>query len=170
MSRPPGYQFATEQELGTDPGQRLQQDRVRIENIRTASGARLLLGVIADGDGGDGAGNAAERVIHQLFETVQKSHKGDILSLLIDGLTQANATMMEGFRVAATVVAIKNGRAFLAHAGHTSAYLIRDGNVTLLTRRNRELLGDSHPPQISTNTSKANCFKLATTLYCAVMV
>jgi len=154
MSRPQGYRFASEQELGTDPTLSLQQDRVRIENLRTASGARLLLGVIADGNGGDGAGHAAEQVILQLFETVQKSREADILSVLIDGLTQANEAVMKGYRVAVTVVAIKNGRIFLAHAGTTSAYVIREGNVTSLTRTNRELLGDSHPPQITTNSSK----------------
>jgi len=154
MSRRQGHQFATEQELGAGPRHSVQQDRVRVETVRMASGARLLLAVIADGDGHVNAGKAAEVVIELVFERVQRSKKNDIHSLLVDGLTAGNSAIAGGSRVAATVMAIRNDRLYLAQAGHTSAFLVRKGRTTPLTKANDNLLGTSSSPRISTNSSK----------------
>jgi serine/threonine protein phosphatase PrpC len=149
--------FAFEQLLGADPDCTVQQDRVLIETVRTASGSKVLLGVVADGDGHAMAGEAAQIVIQHVLEAVRGSKEKDLNAVLVKGFMSGNRAIMgEGGQVAVTALAIRGNRYYLASAGHTKAFLIHDGRVRLLNPGVNHSLGLSGSPQIQTNTPRGD--------------
>jgi serine/threonine protein phosphatase PrpC len=149
--------FASEQLLGADPDCTVQQDRVLIETVKTASGVKVLLGVVADGDGHAMAGEAARIVIRHVLEAVRSSKEKDLNAVLTKGLLSGNQTILgEGSQVAVTALAVRGNRYHLASAGHTSAFLIHEGRVRLLNPGTNHPLGLSGSPQIQTNASNGD--------------
>jgi serine/threonine protein phosphatase PrpC len=149
--------FAFEQLIGADSECTVQQDRVLVETVRTASGANILLGVVADGDGPAMAGEAAQFVIQHVIEAVRGSKEKDLNAVLIKGLVSGNqAILNQGSQVAVTALAIRGNRYYLASAGHTKAFLIHEGRVRSLNPGVNHSLGLSGSPQIQTNDSGGN--------------
>lgn len=145
--------FALEQQLGASPPYNAQLDRARIGYVRTISGQKVLLAVVADGEGADEAGGAAEAIIAQVFETVGQSNIKDLGKALVRGLIVGSQAISEmESQVAATAVAIRKDRLYFAHAGHCVAYLVRKGKTIPLTQSQLHLLGASATPKIEHNS------------------
>jgi serine/threonine protein phosphatase PrpC len=147
--------YAYEQSHGAISPEPPQQDRVRVEEIRTRGGLDLILAVVVDGEGHLRAGEAAETFIKQLFSGISQSINRNLNALLRDLLEEGSQSISrvnrsgEGIgEVAVTVVAVHRGRLFFAHAGHTMALLVREGKITQLTRSDDRLLGYSEAPLI----------------------
>ena len=159
-SSPEHQKYAYEQQVGASTTLSDQQDRVRVGFVRTAPGSKVLLAVVADGDGHADAGKMAEIIIEQVYETVHQTSMKDLKEALIRGLTVGNQTILQSkSRVSATVVAIRNSRMYLAHIGNTSAFLVRNGKTTPLTRANDNILGVSSSPEIETNDPKGQALE-----------
>jgi serine/threonine protein phosphatase PrpC len=156
MPRAGSISFASEQAVGAAKPA-VQQDRVRVGRVRTRDGQDVVLGIVADGEGGAGAGEAAERALRAVVEQVTAARAGELNLALRRGLESTAAAVRQSaaaqgseHQVAATAVAVSRRRLFLAHAGHTSAHLIRDGRAVPLTNPNAQLLGSSASPNIET--------------------
>ena len=93
---------------------------------------------VADGMGGHRGGEVASRLaldtIQQMFE---RGH-----GTLLEQVTEANRTVFErsqqdrsvaGMGTTLTAALIDGGRVHLAHVGDSRAYLLRDGELTMLT-------------------------------------
>ena len=159
-SSPDSGLFAFEQQLGAVPAGSTQQDRVRVGFVRSASGPKVLLAVVADGDGDLQAGRAAEIIINRVFEEVQETKAKDLNEALMRGLASGNKTIQQtASLVAATVVAIRNSRLYVAHTGHSMAFLVRDGKTTPLTQTNDNMLGSSIQIKIESTDPKVEALK-----------
>ena len=153
--------YASEQSPGAVSPELPQQDRVRVENVRTGIGQNLTLAVVAYGDGHPQAGESAEMVVSQLFEGIIRSRDRDLNSQLRNQLEVSGQSLMdarmrgEGLgEVALTAIAIWKDRLYYAHVGHTMAVLVRDGRPIPLTSGGNQLLGTSDPPVIQTGDQR----------------
>ena len=149
--------YASEQSPGAVSPELPQQDRVRVENVRTDIGQNLTLAVVADGDGHPQAGESAEMVVAQLFEGVTRSRDRDLSSLLRNQLEVSGQSLMDAKmrgevfgEIALTAIAIWKDRLYYAHVGHTMAVLVRDGRTIPLTSVGNQSLGTLDPPFIQT--------------------
>jgi protein phosphatase len=106
--------------------------------------AKGRLVVVADGMGGEAAGDVASRLA---VESVRNSYFGDVSDdpsqALRRSLEAANRAIYErasaepglaGMGTTCTALVIRSEEAHLAHVGDTRAYLIRQGSITRLTR------------------------------------
>jgi len=87
--------FAGEQSPGAVSPELPQQDRVRVETVRTGIGQNLILAVVADGDGHLQAGESAEMVVSQLFEGIIRSRDRDLNSQLRNQLEISGQSLMD---------------------------------------------------------------------------
>jgi protein phosphatase len=120
------------------------EDRCLATALRTAGGLNLTLGLVADGVGGEQAGErAAELTVQTILATCRESVTLDVPRLLTQAIEAANARVYhEGRRVqqrsgmASTIAiaAILNGRLFVASAGDSRVFLVRAGKAIRLTR------------------------------------
>ena len=113
--------FAAEQALGTPSA---QQDRVRVEVVRTRGGHPIILAVVADGERHARAGEAADMVVQKVFQAVAESRGQDLMGALRQGLRAGGEALVEAgarwaphARVAATALAIRGNRFYLALRG-----------------------------------------------------
>ena len=148
----PDSPVATAQELG---GAAEQTDRVRAGVVRTAGGEPVLLGVVADGEGGPAAGQAAARVVAQVFQAVEQSRTSELGQALRRGLEIAHQSLLNRTeasagpaRVAATAIAISKNRAYTAHIGSGVAIRISRGRASRLTQQTDGRLGTAEDPGI----------------------
>lgn len=129
--------------IGASPRRTLLEDRSRAEIVRTAAGLKLALGVVADGIGGENAGErAAEITVSSVFEHVGKSTERDVPNLLKSALEEANRRVFVDARSSrrklnmgstAAVAAISSGRLYVANVGDSRIYLVREGRAIRLT-------------------------------------
>jgi protein phosphatase len=129
--------------IGASPRRTLLEDRARGENIRTASGLEIALGVVADGIGGENAGErAAEITVSTIFEHCAGSAERDVPRLLREALIEANRRVFVDARGSrrklnmgstAAVAAVCGGRLYVANVGDSRIYLVRDGTAIRLT-------------------------------------
>lgn len=129
------------------------EDRVRAEVITTQGGLTLTLAMVADGIGGGNFGErAAQLAVDTVFEEVWRSkatRPDHIPRLLRHALRHANSAIYReaqaykqerGMGSTATIVAIQQAEAmhptqlFIANVGDSRAYLVRQGQVSQLTR------------------------------------
>jgi serine/threonine protein phosphatase PrpC len=148
--------FAFEQSPGATSPELAQQDRVRVERVRTSGDLNLILAVVADGEGGPSAGEAAQAVLTQIFKGVSQSTSQDLTSILRDQLHEASRIVSQretkiDLSVAVTTMAIWRNKLFYAHVGHSIGVLLREGQTLQLTRSTPQLLGD--PDQIAIQSS-----------------
>lgn len=149
--------LATAQDVGGAPDEELT-DRVRAATLRTASGDRVLVAVVADGEGA-GAAKAAARTIDLVFQMVQASPSRELapalqrgLEIADQGLRKSASHSTAAIGVAATAVAVWRSRLYCAHVGRTLAIRISSGHGNQLTRPSSDRLGGTKPPQIQSRT------------------
>ncbi|MEK6588531.1 MAG: protein phosphatase 2C domain-containing protein, partial [Chloroflexota bacterium] len=129
--------------IGASAKRTLLEDRSRAETIRTAAGQVLSLAVVADGIGGENAGErAAELTVTSIFDYCQKSLEGNVPRLLEAALQHANQRVFSEAQKSrrktnmgstAAVAAIADGRLYIANAGDSRVYLLRGNKAFPLT-------------------------------------
>jgi serine/threonine protein phosphatase PrpC len=130
---------AARSHIGASPLRTLLEDRSRSETIRTAAGVEMALGVVADGIGGENAGErAAEVTVNTVFEVCSRSMERDIPEMLKDALEEANERVYTESRRSrrkmhmgstAAIAAIVDGRLYIANVGDSRIYLIHGNSV-----------------------------------------
>jgi PPM family protein phosphatase len=106
------------------------------------AGPHLL--AVCDGMGGHAGGDvASSTALGQLVELDGQSHGGDAVALLSQTLRHANAELrrrveheprLAGMGTTATILMRYGSKMALAHIGDSRAYLLRDGELTRLTK------------------------------------
>lgn len=135
--------MASASHIGASSKRKLLEDRSRVEEIRTGSGQPVQLGVVADGIGGENAGErAAELTVTTVFEFCQHSEEQNIPQLLQSALEEANQKVYAEARKSrrktnmgstAAVAAIADGRLYIANVGDSRIYLLRGRKAFPLT-------------------------------------
>jgi protein phosphatase len=130
--------------IGASPERVLLEDRSQAEQLRTAGGVVMTLGVVADGIGGENAGErAAEVTVSTVFKHCARSQNRDVPEMLREALEEANQRVYAESRRSrrkknmgstAAVAAVVEGRLFLANVGDSRVYLIRGKDAHRLTR------------------------------------
>jgi len=132
------------QHIGYGQRRTTLEDRMRFEEITTAGGMKLSVGIVADGIGGASAGeNAGEIAVSVVFNAIRQSNNKNVALVLKEALESAHGQILgkqqerrewKDMGTTATVAAITDdNRLFLAHAGDSRAYLMRDGKLQQLT-------------------------------------
>ncbi|BBY06366.1 PP2C family protein-serine/threonine phosphatase [Mycobacterium noviomagense] len=106
------------------------------------AGARLL--ALADGMGGHAAGEVASQLaIAALAQLDDDEPGGDLLGKLYDAVQQGNSAIaaqvemepeLEGMGTTLTAILFAGDRLGLVHIGDSRCYLLRDGELTQITR------------------------------------
>src|SRR4051794_39078244 len=106
------------------------------------AGARLL--ALADGMGGHAAGEVASQlVIAALAHLDEDEPRGDLLGQLNDAVHQGNAAIagqvesdpeLDGMGTTLTAILFAGNRLGLVHVGDSRGYLLRDGELTQITK------------------------------------
>jgi protein phosphatase len=135
--------MATASHIGASPRRTLLEDRARAELITTSGGLQIALGVVADGIGGENAGErAAELTVQTVIDHSRASSEGNVPRLLEQALHEANQRVFAESQKSrrktnmgstAAVAAIVDGRLYLANAGDSRVYLLRGRKVLPLT-------------------------------------
>lgn len=118
------------------------EDRIRHGVIHTRGGS-IALGVVADGIGGENAGErAATLTVDGVFKYFEDSTESNIPEMLKQSLVQVNAEVFKesqqqsqkkNMGSTAVVAAIYNNRLYIANVGDSRIYLLRDGKLIQLT-------------------------------------
>ncbi len=134
----------------TDPGQRPNnEDRYAIVDTRRRALRADGVLIIADGMGGrsfgeQAAATAVETVEETLAEMLDSRQEGEVVigDALASALRKANARVYEmaradedrkGMGTTCVAAVIEGEMLYVAHAGDSRAYLLRDGELTQLT-------------------------------------
>jgi serine/threonine protein phosphatase PrpC len=135
--------YASLSHIGASPKRTLLEDRSRAVKIQTAGGLSMTIGIVSDGVGGENAGErAAELTVQTILEQCKRSTSQDIPQILRTALEKANDRVYGEARrsarkmnmgATAAVAAIHQGKLYLANAGDSRIYLIRDGKTIPLT-------------------------------------
>jgi protein phosphatase len=129
--------------IGASAKRSLLEDRSRAETIRTAGGLLLSLAVVADGIGGENAGErAAELTVTTIFDHFQNSQEINLPRLLQAALKEANQQVHSESKKSrrktnmgstAAIAAIADGKLYIANAGDSRVYLLRGQKAFPLT-------------------------------------
>jgi protein phosphatase len=121
----------------------LLEDRTQAQVIRTQAGLVIALAVVADGIGGENAGErAAELTVSTVFEHCVSSRERNIPRLLEAALEEANQRVHSEARKSrrktnmgstAAIAAISDHRLYVASAGDSRVYLLRGRKAFPLT-------------------------------------
>jgi len=104
--------------------------------------ARGRLVVVADGMGGHLAGEVASRMAVDVISRVYYETPGNAVSALRTSFTEANRQIYQsstevqgrnGMGTTCTALALRNGTALAAHVGDSRLYLVRNGQIYLMT-------------------------------------
>jgi serine/threonine protein phosphatase PrpC len=135
--------YASLSHIGASPRRTLLEDRSSAVKIQTAGGLLLTLGIVADGVGGENAGErAAELTVRTVIDQCKLSTSHDIPEILRSALEEANNRVYREARrsarkmnmgATAAVSAIHEGKLYLANVGDSRIYLIRDGKTSPLS-------------------------------------
>jgi len=123
---------------------RYYEDRIKVEaQVFTRGGLSFALGVVADGIGGENAGErAATLTVDKVFEYCQNSEDTDVLRTLEKALESANTEVFEeaqqqsakkNMGSTAAVAAVHKNKLYIANVGDSRIYLIRNKQITQLT-------------------------------------
>jgi protein phosphatase len=136
------YHISTDSDFGKAKN-RFYEDRYKCQEITTAAGLSVILGVVADGIGGESAGErAAQVVVDKIFEYIQNSESSDIPEILKTAIEKANHVVYQEARSdkkkqnmgsTAAVALIWQNRLYVANVGDSRVYLIRGKQVLQLT-------------------------------------
>lgn len=101
-----------------------------------------MLLIVADGMGGHSAGEVASKMAVDVVSRVYYEDAGEPQEALTRALTEANNLIYEaaakdealnGMGTTCTAVVLQNGSAVSAHVGDSRLYLVRNGDIYLLT-------------------------------------
>ena len=104
---------------------------------------RGSLALVADGMGGHAAGEVASALAADVIRRLYYDLDGPIPRVLAEAFTAANRAILEyaaehpeckGMGTTCTVLAFRDGRAWLAHIGDSRAYLLRDATLSQLSQ------------------------------------
>jgi len=136
-------QIGMDQNIGASPKRRSQEDACFAENLLTAGGYRVTLAIVADGIGGESAGERAACLTVESVSDFVRESEGEDFPLILEGaLRKANRAVWEEAQQeehkrdmgsTATAVIIHKDRLYLASVGDSRAYLVRGGRVIQLT-------------------------------------
>lgn len=129
---------------------------------------RGLLAVVADGMGGHAAGEVASRMAVEAISDVYYRGRGEAAAALKRAFAEANRRIfaaaqgdaeLRGMGTTATALALLNGTAVMAHVGDSRLYLLRGGEMYLLTEDHSAVmemvkLGVITPEQARTHADK----------------
>lgn len=133
--------FAWAQQIGASTPHDLQQDRVRMDYVRTSGGKKVLLAIIADGEHHPNAGDTAESVLNHIFHQMKLHQGGDFNQALARAFVSAGDFIKaKDGEVAVTAIAVYRNRLYFAHSGHSIGCLIRGGRMIPITRSTSTLL------------------------------
>lgn len=122
-------------------GREVYEDRVDAQNITTAAGLALVVGVVADGVGGENKGERAAQVAKDaVLAYIRRGQEEDVPSLLENAVQFANQAVYqeaqdtEGASTTLAVAAILDGETlYVANVGDSRIYLCRNDKLTQLT-------------------------------------
>jgi len=123
-------------EVNEDRGSYIQPgDEARLET-------KGLLFIVADGMGGHSAGEVASQLAVDAISRAYYDHKGEAQAALKKAFIEANNQIhtlslsqesLNGMGTTCTALVLQNGSAFAAHVGDSRLYLIRGGEIYLMT-------------------------------------
>jgi PPM family protein phosphatase len=132
--------------MRTDPGlvRELNEDTVawvtpQDKNVAASQGS---LALVADGMGGHAAGEVASALAAEVIRRVFYDLKGRPSKVLAMAFSEANRAIIDyaaahpeckGMGTTCTVLAFRDGKAWLAHIGDSRAYLLRKGKLMQLS-------------------------------------
>lgn len=132
--------------VATDPGcvREVNEDSVQVLRPETpAEVSRVgVLAIVCDGMGGHEAGEVASRLALEAFVRQVRSDESDPAKLLVRAMEAANRavvdasareTRLSGMGTTCTALLLRDGRAHCAHVGDSRCYMIRDGEIFLMT-------------------------------------
>ena len=132
--------------MRTDPGlvRELNEDTVAwvTPQDKAIAGDRGSLALVADGMGGHAAGEVASALAADVIRRLYYDLDGPAPKSLAAAFTAANRAILDyaaehpeckGMGSTCTVLAFRDGRAFLAHIGDSRAYLLRDKELIQLS-------------------------------------
>jgi len=133
--------FASAQQIGASTSYESQQDRIRIEYVRTSDGKKVLLAIIADGENHPNAGDTAELFVNHIFNQFRLQRGADFNQQLANAFNSGRNTIQgKDGQVAATALAIYRNRLYYAHVGHCTGFLIQAGKLMPFTRPTTTLM------------------------------
>ncbi|MCC6318253.1 MAG: Stp1/IreP family PP2C-type Ser/Thr phosphatase [Gemmatimonadaceae bacterium] len=130
----------------TDPGcvREINEDAIRV--VRPVSATDLathgVLAVVCDGMGGHEAGEIASGLAIEAFVRGAAAHERDAAAQLVRCVEAANLAVFEaaqrdrklaGMGTTCTGLLLRGGAAYCAHVGDSRCYLVRDGEIFLMT-------------------------------------
>jgi hypothetical protein len=119
--------------------------------IQTADGKRILLSVVAVGTG---SGEAAARVVEQVFQSVSGAQAANVASSLKRGLEIASRGLAsKGDEVAAAAAAIRRSRVYFANIGNNHIFRVAGQELIRLTQPSSRRLGAVEAPIIQAGPS-----------------
>ena len=108
---------------------------------------QLHLGVVADGVGGQMAGEVASQLavetIRHYFDALEQVDEHNLLSHLKEGVNRANTAVFkraqadneaQGMATTIVVAGVLNGRLYTSHVGDSRIYLRRNGRLSQITQ------------------------------------
>jgi len=144
MAPTPDIQIGyVESNIGKSLKRTALEDRSFAESLSTASGLALTVAIVADGIGGENFGErAAQLTIDTLLNSLRAAAGAAIPEILKAALEAANVAVYKESMAekhkrdmgsTAVVVAVHEGKLYLANVGDSRAYLVRSKQVTQLT-------------------------------------
>ncbi|MCW5873105.1 MAG: protein phosphatase 2C domain-containing protein [Anaerolineales bacterium] len=122
----------------------LLEDRASSPVISTASGLELTLAIVADGMGGEGKGERASTLaIDEFTKSLKRATHTHVPTVLQDALLAANTAVLRevdatpglnGMGTTFAVAAVHDGKLYIANAGDSRIYLVRNGELTQISR------------------------------------
>jgi protein phosphatase len=132
--------------MRTDPGlvRETNEDSVAwvTPSDRNVANSHGCLAVVADGMGGHAAGEIASAIATDVVRRLYYDLNGPVPKVLAAAFSEANRVILQyaadhpnckGMGTTCTVLAFREGKAWLAHIGDSRAYLLREGTLTQLS-------------------------------------
>ena len=139
--------------LQTDPGCLRETNEDQIFLHRPDDPALLkkkgVLVIVADGMGGHSAGEVASGMAIEIINRVYFDDANDPSSALKTALQEANSQIhkaslaeegLKGMGTTCTALVLQNGSAIAAHVGDSRLYLVRGGQIYLMTEDHSEVM------------------------------
>jgi len=138
--------FEVVADMQTDPGCIRETNEDSVKYFRPTDPAELtkkgVIAIVADGMGGHSAGEVASRIATEVIKNVYYETDKDATEALKSALNAANHEIhkasladkaLEGMGTTCAALVLHNGSAHCAYVGDTRLYLIRGGEIYVMT-------------------------------------